>query len=69
MRFEVEIKVPAVRVLCEPQGMLDLLADNLTMKFPNISAYDAYWLGRPPPMQRSPFPAPKVDLVDILEPV
>ncbi|RSL71342.1 hypothetical protein CEP51_012064 [Fusarium floridanum] len=69
MRFEVETKVPAVRVLCEPQGMLDLSADNLTMKFPNIAAYDAYWLGRPPPLQRSPFPAPKVDLVDILEPV
>ncbi|KAI8714884.1 hypothetical protein NCS52_01209300 [Fusarium sp. LHS14.1] len=68
MRFEVKTKVPAVRVLCEPQGMLDLSADNLTMKFPNIAVYDAYWLGRSPPMQRSLFPASKVDLVDILEP-
>ncbi|KAH8894664.1 hypothetical protein GQ53DRAFT_643452 [Thozetella sp. PMI_491] len=43
IRFELSTKVPAVRVLCLAQGVIDLTLGNLTLEFPNIEGFDAYW--------------------------
>ncbi|KAM5352797.1 hypothetical protein ACJ41O_005519 [Fusarium nematophilum] len=69
MRFEVETKVPAARVFCQPQGMMDLESGNMTVKFPNLDGFDDYWDGKPAAEERDVLDAPVSDEVDVLESV
>ncbi|PNP59716.1 hypothetical protein FNYG_14847 [Fusarium nygamai] len=45
-RYEVETKIPAARVYCKLQGIMDLYGQNLTVKFPNLKGLDEYWEDR-----------------------
>ncbi|KAH7011116.1 hypothetical protein EDB80DRAFT_762470 [Ilyonectria destructans] len=67
IRFQVETKVPAVRVFCQPKGMVWLWGENLTVEFPSINEFDEWW-GIPSeyPEEKS-LKLPKMKTLDVLE--
>ncbi|KAF4977198.1 hypothetical protein FZEAL_6226 [Fusarium zealandicum] len=69
MRYEVETKVPAARVWCQAQGVLEIEGDSLMLEFPNLKGVDKYWESNPGPEVRAPHGAPVLDKVDVLEAV
>ncbi|KAF5021212.1 hypothetical protein F66182_6751 [Fusarium sp. NRRL 66182] len=66
MRYKVETKVPAARVFCELQGVMDIEGANLTVKFPNLNGLDAYWEGKELGQDREPHGADVLDEIDVL---
>lgn len=65
-RYQVETKVPAARVFCELQGIMDLGGRNLTVKFPNLKGLDDYWKGKGLPEVSEVHGAKVLDEVDVL---
>ncbi|KAJ4312864.1 hypothetical protein N0V84_009718 [Fusarium piperis] len=65
-RYQVETKVPAARVFCELQGIMDLGGGNLTVKFPNLKGLDEYWEGKGIPEETGIHSAKVLDEVDVL---
>ncbi|KAM0548164.1 hypothetical protein ACHAPJ_009962 [Fusarium lateritium] len=66
MRYEVDTKVPAARVFCELQGILDMKGTNLTVKFPNIKGIDDYWTDTTSLLVREVHGAEVLDEIDVL---
>ncbi|KAF4966350.1 hypothetical protein FSARC_5978 [Fusarium sarcochroum] len=66
MRYEVDTKVPAARVFCELQGILDLEGTSLTVKFPNIKGIDDFWTDTTQPLIREVHGAEVLDEVEVL---
>ncbi|KAI6752362.1 hypothetical protein HG530_013731 [Fusarium avenaceum] len=66
MRYEVDTKVPAARVFCELQGILDIKGTKLNVNFPNIKGIDDFWTDRTPPVIREVHGAEVLDEVEVL---
>ncbi|CVL12367.1 uncharacterized protein FPRN_07121 [Fusarium proliferatum] len=65
-RYEVKTKIPATRVYCEPQGIMDLYGQNLTVKFPNLKGLDEYWEDKLDQPDMEIYGAKVLDKVDVL---
>jgi hypothetical protein len=69
-RFEVDTRVPAVRVQCFPQGVQNLSTGGLILNIPNLHKWDSYWethKGNTSGLQSSMQDAYWSDKVDVLQ--